>query len=78
MPLWFAIALFAEGLIAAAIAQSVFRALRPSGSVVLGLVGAFLGGVIAWLFINSGVGLVFAAVGAIALLYARDRFVEHR
>jgi hypothetical protein len=64
--------LLAEGLVVGALAPSV------SGSVLLGLVGSYLGGVIAWLFINAGVGVVFAAIGAVALVYTRRRFLEAR
>ena len=52
--------------------------LGVSGMVVLGLVGSFLGGVMAWLFIGHPAGLVFSVIGAVALLYTRRRFVEHR
>lgn len=76
MPLWFAFALLAEGLIVSAIAQSVLREVSVRGGIVLSLVGAFLGGIIAWLFINTGIGLVFALLGATALLYTRERFLE--
>jgi len=48
------------------------------GTIVLGLAGSFLGGVIAWTFIGHPAGIVFSVIGATALLYARRRFVEHR
>ena len=78
MPLWFVFTLLAEGLIAAAIAQSVLPEVPVPDSIVLGLAGSFLGGVMAWLFIGLPAGLVFAVIGATALLYTRRRFVEHR
>lgn len=78
MALWFVFALLAVGLIVGAFAQSALRELRPFDAVLMGLVGSYLGGVIAWLFINAGVGLVFAALGAIALVYTRDRFLQSR
>ena len=77
MALWFAFMLLAEGLVAGAVAQSVLPELSIADTIVLGVVGSFLGGVIAWLFINAGVGLVFALIGAAALLYARRRFVDY-
>ena len=78
MPLWFFCLLLAEGLIAAAIAQSVLPELSVRDAVGLGLVGSFLGGVMAWLFVGAPTGLLFAAIGATALLYTRRRFVEYR
>jgi len=76
--LWYIIALFAVGLIVAALARPGHDPLGVSGMVVLGLVGSFLGGVMAWLFIGHPAGLVFSVIGAVALLYTRRRFVEHR
>jgi len=76
--LWYVIALFAVGLIAGALAQPGHDPLGVPAMVVLGLVGSFLGGVMAWLFIGHPAGLVFSVIGAVALLYTRRRFVEHR
>ena len=78
MALWFVFMLLAEGLVAGAVAQSVLPEVSVLDTIVLGLVGSYLGGVIAWLFVNAGVGLVFALIGAAALLYTRRRFVEQR
>jgi len=78
MALWFVLTLLAVGLIAGVVAQSALPALSVPGSVVLGLVGSFLGGAMAWLFIDTPFGLVFAVIGAAALLYTRSRFVEYR
>jgi uncharacterized membrane protein YeaQ/YmgE (transglycosylase-associated protein family) len=76
--LWFVIALLVEGLIVGALSRTGRDPLSVPGTIVLGLVGSFLGGVIAWLFIGRPAGLVFAVIGATALLYTRRRFVEHR
>ena len=76
MPLWFFFALIAVGLIVGSLAHSVVRHVSIAGTVALGLAGSFLGGVMAWLFINAGVGLVFAVIGASALIYVRDRFAS--
>jgi uncharacterized membrane protein YeaQ/YmgE (transglycosylase-associated protein family) len=81
MVLWFVIALILEGLIVGALARLVLPGPDPlsvPGTIVLGLAGSFLGGVMAWLFIGRPAGLVFSLIGATALLYARRRFTEHR
>jgi uncharacterized membrane protein YeaQ/YmgE (transglycosylase-associated protein family) len=77
--LWYVIALAVEGLVVGAIARLVLpgrNAMSIPGTIVLGLVGSFLGGVMAWLFIGRPTGLVFAVIGATALLYVRGRFAE--
>jgi uncharacterized membrane protein YeaQ/YmgE (transglycosylase-associated protein family) len=79
--LWFVIALLVEGLLVGALARLVLpRAdvMSIPGTIVLGLVGSFLGGVMAWLFIGRPAGLVFSVIGATALLYVRRRFAEQR
>jgi len=76
--LWYVSALLAEGLIVAALAQPERDPLGVRGTIVLGLLGSYLGGVMAWLFIGRPAGLVFAAIGATAILFVRRRFVEHR
>jgi uncharacterized membrane protein YeaQ/YmgE (transglycosylase-associated protein family) len=79
--LWFVIALILEGLIVGALARLILPGPDPMsvpGTIVLGLVGSFLGGVMAWLFISRPVGLVFSVIGATALLYTRRRFIERR
>ena len=81
MPVWFVIALLFSGVIVAGLARLIVPGRDPMsvpGTFMLGLAGSFLGGVMAWLFINAGVGLVFSVLGATALLYTRRRFLEHR
>ena len=81
MVLWYVIALVVEGLVVGAIARLVLpgrNAMSIPGTIVLGLVGSFLGGLVAWLFIGHGAGLVFVVIGATALLFVRSRFVENR
>jgi len=78
--LWYIIALLLSGLIVGALARLIVPGPDPMsvpGTIVLGLAGSFLGGVIAWLFIGHAAGLVFSVIGATALLYTRRRFVEH-
>jgi len=79
--LWYIIALLLSGLIVGAIARLLLPGPDPMGvlgTIVLGLAGSFAGGVMAWLFINRPVGIVFSVICATALLYVRRRFVEHR
>jgi uncharacterized membrane protein YeaQ/YmgE (transglycosylase-associated protein family) len=81
MVLWFVIALVVEGLVVGALARLILPGPDPisiPGTIVLGLLGSFLGGVMAWLFIGRPAGLVFALIGATALLYTRRRFAQHR
>ena len=81
MALWFVVALLLEGLIVGALARLILPGPDPMGipaTIVLGLAGSFLGGVIAWAFIDRPAGLVFSVIGATALLYTRRRFVDHR
>ena len=81
MVLWYVMALLAVGLIVGVLAQLILPDPDPisvPGTVVLGLAGSFLGGVMAWVFINRPIGLVFSVIGAAALLYTRRRFLESR
>lgn len=81
MVLWYVIALLFSGLIVGALARLILPGPDPMsipGTVVLGLAGSFLGGVMAWLFIDRPAGIVFSVIGATALLYARRRFTQHR
>ncbi len=81
MVLWYVIVLFLEGLAVGALARLVVPGPDPMsvfGTFVLGLLGSFLGGLMAWLFIGHAAGLVFALIGATALLFVRRRFVDHR
>jgi uncharacterized membrane protein YeaQ/YmgE (transglycosylase-associated protein family) len=79
--LWLIIVIAIEGLIVGALARLALPGPDPMGilaTIGLGLAGSFLGGVMAWLFINRPAGLAFSVLGATALLYARRRFTEHR
>lgn len=81
MVLWYVIALLFSGLIVGALARLILPGPDPMtipGTIVLGLAGSLLGGVMAWLFIDRPAGLVFSVIGATALLYVRRRFVQHR
>ncbi len=81
MVLWFIIVLLLSGLIVGALARLALPGPDPMSipaTILLGLAGSFLGGVIAWAFIGHPAGIVFSVIGATALLYARRRFIEHR
>jgi uncharacterized membrane protein YeaQ/YmgE (transglycosylase-associated protein family) len=47
-------------------------------TVLLGWAGSLLGGIVAWVFLGHAGGIVFAIVGAIALLLLYRRFVQRR
>ena len=81
MSLSFAIALLCVGVFVALVARFFFPdrdSLSPAETVLLGLVGSFLAGLIAWLFINLGIGIVFRFIGATALIWVRRRFAAYR
>ena len=81
MVLWYIMMLLAEGLVVGALARAILPGPDPMsipGTVALGLVGSYLGGVIAWLFIGRPAGLLFALICATALVYVRRRFLESR
>jgi uncharacterized membrane protein YeaQ/YmgE (transglycosylase-associated protein family) len=48
------------------------------GTVVLGIGGSALGGIIARILIGTAGGFVFAFLGAVILLYLYRRFAQHR
>jgi uncharacterized membrane protein YeaQ/YmgE (transglycosylase-associated protein family) len=47
-------------------------------TIALGLAGSFIGGLVARLLIGSYGGLVFSFIGAVLLLIAYRRWVQHR
>jgi uncharacterized membrane protein YeaQ/YmgE (transglycosylase-associated protein family) len=47
-------------------------------TVVLGIGGSALGGIIARILIGTAGGLIFAFLGAVILLYVYRRVVQHR
>ena len=47
-------------------------------TIVLGLAGTFLGGIVAYLFLGHAGGVIFAVLGSTLLLYLHRRFVQHR
>jgi uncharacterized membrane protein YeaQ/YmgE (transglycosylase-associated protein family) len=76
MPLWLFFMLLAEGLVAGAVAQSLLPELAVGESLLFGLLGSYLAGLMGWMFVNAGFGFVFGVLGAAVLLYTRRRFAE--
>jgi uncharacterized membrane protein YeaQ/YmgE (transglycosylase-associated protein family) len=70
-----------SGLVVGALARLALPGPDPMGILAttgLGLAGSFVGGLIAYLFMGRGGGIIFSILGAILLLYLYRRFVQHR
>ena len=81
MVLWYIIALVVEALIVGALARLALPGPDPMSipmTIVLGIAGTFLGGIVAYLFLGHAGGLIFALLGSTLLLYLHRRFVQHR
>ena len=81
MVLWYILALAFSGLIVGALARLALPGPDPMGifaTICLGLVGTFVGGIIAELFIGHVGGIIFSILGAMLVLYLYRRFVQHR
>jgi uncharacterized membrane protein YeaQ/YmgE (transglycosylase-associated protein family) len=75
------IALVVGGLIVGALARLALPGPDPMSipmTIVLGIAGSLLGGLVARVFLGTGGGFVFAVLGAILLLYLYRRFVQKR
>jgi uncharacterized membrane protein YeaQ/YmgE (transglycosylase-associated protein family) len=75
------IALVVGGLIIGALARLALPGPDPMSipmTIVLGIAGSLIGGLVARIFIGTGGGFLFALVGAILLLYLHRRFVQKR
>ena len=75
------IALILTGLIVGALARLALPGPDPMSiwmTIVLGLAGSLVGGLVAHAFLGTGGGLLFAVLGAMLLLYLHRRFVQHR
>jgi uncharacterized membrane protein YeaQ/YmgE (transglycosylase-associated protein family) len=69
------------GLIVGGLARLALPGPDPMGifpTIGLGLVGSFVGGLIAGLLWARAAGFVFSVIGAILVLYLYRRFVQHR
>jgi uncharacterized membrane protein YeaQ/YmgE (transglycosylase-associated protein family) len=77
----FLIFLVLWGLIVGALARLALPGPDPIGilgTIVLGLAGSLIGGLIARAFLGIGGGIVFSVLGATALLYGYRRLVQKR
>jgi uncharacterized membrane protein YeaQ/YmgE (transglycosylase-associated protein family) len=77
----FLIALVVGGLIIGALARLALPGPDPMSipaTILLGIGGSLVGGVVARLLFGTGGGLIFAVLGAILLLYLYRRFVQKR
>jgi uncharacterized membrane protein YeaQ/YmgE (transglycosylase-associated protein family) len=75
------IALVVGGLIVGALARLALPGPDPMSipmTIVLGIAGSLIGGLVARIFIGTGGGFLFALIGAIVLLYLHRRFVQKR
>jgi uncharacterized membrane protein YeaQ/YmgE (transglycosylase-associated protein family) len=75
------IALVVGGLIIGALARLALPGPDPMSipmTIVLGVAGSLLGGLVARIFVGNGGGFVVAVLGAILLLYLHRRFVQKR
>jgi uncharacterized membrane protein YeaQ/YmgE (transglycosylase-associated protein family) len=69
------------GLIVGGLARLALPGPDPMGifpTIGLGLVGSFVGGLIAGLLWARAAGFIFSVIGAILVLYLYRRFVQHR
>ena len=81
MVLWYIVALVVEALIVGGLARLALPGPDPMSipmTIALGIAGAFLGGIVAYLFLGHAGGLIFALLGSTLLLYLHRRFVQHR
>jgi uncharacterized membrane protein YeaQ/YmgE (transglycosylase-associated protein family) len=75
------IALVVGGLIVGALARLALPGPDPMSvpmTIVLGIAGSLIGGLVARIFLGTGGGFLFALLGAILLLYLHRRFVQKR
>ena len=77
----FVIVVFVGGLIVGGLARLAVPGPDPMplwATAALGIGGSIVGGIAARLLIGTGGGLLFAFLGAVALLLLYRRFVQHR
>jgi uncharacterized membrane protein YeaQ/YmgE (transglycosylase-associated protein family) len=69
------------GLVAGALARLALPGPDPMpiwATILLGLGGALVGGIIFGILFGTGGGLIAAVIGSMILLYLYRRFVQHR
>ena len=75
------IVLALEGLVVGALARLALPGPDPMSiwmTILLGLAGSLVAGLIAGLLWHHAAGFIFSVLGAILLLYLHRRFVQHR
>jgi uncharacterized membrane protein YeaQ/YmgE (transglycosylase-associated protein family) len=75
------IGLIISGLVVGALARLAVPGPDPMGilaTIGLGLAGSFVAGLVAYVLFGRGAGFVLSVIGAMALLIAYRRFVQHR
>ena len=75
------IALVIGGLIVGALARLALPGPDPMSipmTILLGIGGSLIGGLVSRIFIGTGGGFLFALIGAILLLYLHRRCVQKR
>jgi uncharacterized membrane protein YeaQ/YmgE (transglycosylase-associated protein family) len=75
------ISLVIGGLIIGALARLALPGPDPMSipmTIVLGIAGSLIGGLVARIFLGTGGGFLFALIGAVVLLYLHRRFVQKR
>jgi uncharacterized membrane protein YeaQ/YmgE (transglycosylase-associated protein family) len=75
------IALVIGGLIVGALARLALPGPDPMSipmTIVLGIAGSLIGGLVARIFLGTGSSFIFAVLGATLLLYLHRRFVQKR
>ena len=81
MALGYIIFLLLWGLIVGALARLAVPGPDPMPiwmTIVLGLAGSLIGGVVAQLLIGTTGGILFALIASVLLLIAYRRYVQHR
>ena len=81
MELWFLIVLLVGGLIAGGLARLAVPGPDPMAwwaTALLGIAGWFVGGLVSWSVLGEGPGIVFAFLGAVALLIGYRKLVQKR
>jgi len=79
--LFFLLALLLTGLVVGALARLALPGPDPMGilaTIGLGLAGSVVGGLVTWIFLGRGAGIVISVLAATFLLYLHRRFVQKR
>jgi uncharacterized membrane protein YeaQ/YmgE (transglycosylase-associated protein family) len=79
--LWFIALLLVGGLIVGALARLALPGPDPMpiwATILLGIGGMIVGGIIVGVLTGHGAGLIAGVLGAMLLLYLYRRFVQHR